>query len=101
VVHFDEKQTNQPFLFRTGDTFLAMMENTALHHVPVGTVFQLDGVLPCFFHCVHAFLDTELPESLYNKRTHYLPLHCPDLTPLDFSRGLKKTLFTMKRAKYE
>jgi hypothetical protein len=41
----------------TGDTFLAMMENTALHHVPVRTVFQLDSIPPHFSHCVCAFLD--------------------------------------------
>jgi hypothetical protein len=41
VVRFDEKIISL-FYFEepvvTGDTFLAMMENTALHHVPVVTV---------------------------------------------------------------
>jgi len=41
----------------TGDTSLAMMENTALRHVPVGTVFQLDGAPPHFCHRFVAFLD--------------------------------------------
>jgi hypothetical protein len=42
VVHFDEKVIG-PFFFEesaaTGDLFLAMTENTALCHVPMGTVF--------------------------------------------------------------
>jgi hypothetical protein len=35
------------------------LENTALFHVHVGTVFQLDGTTPHFFRHVHAFLDRE------------------------------------------
>jgi hypothetical protein len=31
-----------------GDTFSAMMKNNALHHVPVGIVFQLNGAPPHF-----------------------------------------------------
>jgi len=38
------------------------MENTALLHVPVGTVFQLDGAPPHFFCHVCAFLDREFPD---------------------------------------
>jgi len=45
-----------------GDNFLAMMGNTALCYVPVGTVFLLDGAPPHFSHHVHAFLDREFPE---------------------------------------
>jgi hypothetical protein len=61
---FIEKESNQSFLFFeepmvTGDIFLAVMENTALHHV-LGTVFQLDLAPPHFSHCVHVFLDREL-----------------------------------------
>jgi hypothetical protein len=44
------------------DTFLAMMENTALCYVPVGTVFQLHFAPRYFFHCVRAFLDREFPD---------------------------------------
>jgi len=33
----------------TSDTFLAMMENTALCHVPLGTVFQSDSAPPVVF----------------------------------------------------
>jgi hypothetical protein len=33
----------------TGNTFMAMMENTALRHVPMGTIFQLDDI------SLHAF----------------------------------------------
>jgi hypothetical protein len=43
----------------TGDTFLAVMENTALRYAPVGTVFQLGGTSPHFSHRVRAFLDRE------------------------------------------
>jgi hypothetical protein len=45
VVHFDENQVTGPFFLEeptvAGDTFLAMMDNTALHHVHMETVFQL------------------------------------------------------------
>jgi hypothetical protein len=44
-----------------GDIMLPMMENTALCHVFVRTVFQLDGAPPHFSHCVCAFLDREFP----------------------------------------
>jgi len=37
------------------------MQNTALHHVPMGTVFQLHGAHH-FSHSVHAFLDREIPD---------------------------------------
>jgi hypothetical protein len=40
-----------------GDIFLSMVENNALYHVPVGTVFQLDGAPPHISHHFHAFLD--------------------------------------------
>jgi hypothetical protein len=40
----------------------AMMEDTALHHVPVGIVFQLDGTPPHISHCVLAILDREFPD---------------------------------------
>jgi hypothetical protein len=45
----------------TGNTFPAMMENTALRRVPVGTVFQSDGAPPHFFRRVRAFPDREFP----------------------------------------
>jgi len=55
-----------PFYFEKpmviGDTFLAMMENNALHYVPVGTGFQLDGAQPHFSHHVCAFLDNKYPD---------------------------------------
>jgi hypothetical protein len=65
-----------PFCFEKpavfGDTFLATMENTALYHIPVGTVFHLDGAQ--FFCPVYAFLD----------RTHFLASNFLDLTAPDF-----------------
>jgi hypothetical protein len=45
----------------TGDSFLAMMENTALCPVPVITVFQLDGAPPHFSCCVCVFLGRNFP----------------------------------------
>jgi hypothetical protein len=41
MVHFDGKQSYWSFCFlkKTGNTSLAIMENTALCHVSVGTVF--------------------------------------------------------------
>jgi hypothetical protein len=43
-----------PFFFEvsvvTDDTYLAMLDNTALHHVTMGTVFQLGGAPP-YFSC--------------------------------------------------
>jgi hypothetical protein len=45
----------------TGDTFLTVMENTALRHDPVGTVLQSDGAPPHFSRHFRAFLDREFP----------------------------------------
>jgi len=41
----------------TGDTFLAVMDNTPLRHVSVGTVFQSDGASPHFSRRVRVFVD--------------------------------------------
>jgi hypothetical protein len=64
-VPFDEKIIG-PFFTEepaeTGDSFLVIMDKTALYHVPVGTSFQSDGA-PLHF-----------PSS-------------PDLNPLDFFFG--------------
>jgi hypothetical protein len=62
VMHFDgKKNVIDPFFSEdatvTGAIFLAMMENTTLPHVPVGTVFQSDGAPPNFSHCVCALMD--------------------------------------------
>jgi len=42
-----ENKVTRTFLLEelavTGDTFLALMENTVLRHVPVGTVLLLGG----------------------------------------------------------
>jgi hypothetical protein len=58
-----KKKVTGPFSFEeptvTGDTFLAMMESSTLHHIPVGTIFQFDGAPPHFSHRVCAFLDRE------------------------------------------
>jgi len=69
----------------TGDTFLAVMENTALCHVPVKTVCQLNGVSANFSCCVCAFLDGEFPDSWIGTGGP-IPWHpgSPDLNSLDF-----------------
>jgi hypothetical protein len=72
----------------TGDTFLAVMENTALRHVPVGTVLQSDGA-PCHFsRHVRAFLDREFPDHWVEREASIpcLP-RSPGLIPLEFSSG--------------
>jgi hypothetical protein len=66
-LHSDERQSYWSFLFFeeptvTCDTFLDMMENTTFYHVPMRTVFQLDGTPPHIFQWFHAFLDKEFPD---------------------------------------
>jgi len=56
----------------TGETFLAVMENTAFHHVPMRTIFQLDGAPPHFTCHVHAFLDREFPDQWIRRGGHVL-----------------------------
>jgi hypothetical protein len=52
----------------TDDTFLAMMENTVLHHVLMGSVSQLDGTLPHLSSHIRAFLDRKFPDLGYEER---------------------------------
>jgi hypothetical protein len=63
-MHFYEK-VNSIFFFEepvvTGDTSDYDRKH-CLDHVPVGTVFQLDGAPPHFSHCVCAFLDREFSD---------------------------------------
>jgi hypothetical protein len=49
-----------------------MLEETALCHVPVGTVFQLDGAPPRFVCRVGFFLDREFPELWMGKVVPFL-----------------------------
>jgi hypothetical protein len=46
----------------SGDKCLAVMENTAMRHVPVGTVFHLDGAPPRFPCCVRVLMDRGFPD---------------------------------------
>jgi hypothetical protein len=86
VVCFDEKRY-WSFFFQEptiiGDIFLVIMENTALCHVPVERVFELDGTLPHFCCCVHAFLGSVLITGWGKGGPISWPPHSPDLTPLD------------------
>jgi hypothetical protein len=79
----------------TGDTFPAMVENSGLHHMIVGTVFHLclDGVPLHFSHRVCAFLDREFPDH-WTGRVGPIPwpFHSPHLTPLDFFWGFLKDI---------
>jgi hypothetical protein len=61
------------------------VDNTALPHVPVGTVFLLDGVPPHFFRRVPAFLDREFPDGWIERGVAipWIP-RSPDFTSLDF-----------------
>jgi len=68
----------------TGDNFLALMENNALHHAAVGTAFQSDGALPHFSH-VHAFLDRQFLIIGQEEGNPFPgPLLLQNLPPLDF-----------------
>jgi hypothetical protein len=58
----------------TGDTFLAMMESTALCHVPVGTIFQSDGAPPHLSCPARLFLDGVSWPLNRKGRTHFLDL---------------------------
>lgn len=78
-----KQNTDSTFLFeeprvRAGK-LLAMMEATALHHIPEGSVFQLHDVLTHFLHNICAFLDREFQRSAIP-----LPPLSSDLTPLQF-----------------
>jgi hypothetical protein len=68
----------------TGDTFLVMMNTTTLCYVPVGTIFQLDGIPSHFSHYVLAFIDREFPYHWIGRQGPFSgPTHSPYLTPLD------------------
>jgi len=45
-----------------GDNFLAMIENSNLHHVSARTLFQSGGAPPHFSCCVHSFPDRKSPD---------------------------------------
>jgi len=68
----------------TDDTFLAMMEITALHHITVGTVLQLDGAPSHFSNCVCAFLGKEFPDHWIGGGGGPIPWH-PSLSRFDYS----------------
>jgi hypothetical protein len=76
-----------------------MMDNIALRHVPMGTVFQLHVAPTCYSRRVSVFLDREFPNRWVLRGGGIpRPLLSPDLTPLDFFllRACKKTLFIVK-----
>jgi len=87
-VHIDESKVINPFFFEepmvTGHTFLGMM-NTALRHVHVGTIFQLDSAPPNFSSHVCALLNRGFSNHWTERRgggNPWPPLS-PDLTSLD------------------
>jgi hypothetical protein len=72
-VCFDEKQIYRFFTFFeeptvAGDTCLAMMENIAVRHNPVGTVRQLDDPLYHFSSSIRAFLAKEFHDRWMGRR---------------------------------
>jgi hypothetical protein len=70
----------------TGKKFLATMEETALHHIPARTVFQLGGAPSHFSHGIHTFLGREFPDHWKGNGSPIPWLLCSlHLTFLDFS----------------
>jgi hypothetical protein len=68
----------------TGDTVLAMMENNALRHATVGTVFQLYGATPLFSRQFRTFLDRNFPHHWIGRGGPIpWPPRSPDFTRLD------------------
>jgi hypothetical protein len=88
----------------TNDTFLALMENIVLLHVPVGTIFSLNGAPLLSSHCVHTFQDREFPDHWIGRGRPIPWSSCsPDLTPLVsfFCGFLKSVVLSWKSAKCE
>jgi hypothetical protein len=86
---FMKNKAISPFSFEeamvTSDTFMTMIEYTALCYVHVGTVLQLDGALPPISHHIHAFLDRKIPDHGIGRGGPVLiSPHSPDMTPLNF-----------------
>jgi hypothetical protein len=66
-------------------TLLAVMDNTALAQVPMGTVFQLRCAPPHFSRRVCTFLDRgRFLICGWERGAHSCPPHSPGMTPLDF-----------------
>jgi CRISPR/Cas system-associated exonuclease Cas4 (RecB family) len=65
-----KNKVNRSFFFEettvTSDTFLAMMGDTPLLTVPVGTVFKLDGTLLHFSNHIRAFFLTGTHTEIVN-----------------------------------
>jgi hypothetical protein len=86
-----ENKVTRTFLLEelavTGDTFLALMENTVLRHVPVGTLFQSG-----FFRRVCASLSRGSPDRCTGRgELISIPPLSPDLTsPASFFWGFVK-----------
>jgi hypothetical protein len=97
-----KKKVAGPFFFKepavTGDTLLAMMDNTA--SVPVGTFFQLHSAPPHFSRRPYTFLDRGFPGRWIGRRGP-IPwqTHSPNLIIFTGGGGLLKTSFVVKRHK--
>lgn len=84
------KNINSPFYLEehlvAGNKFLVIIEETALRHIPAGTVFKLGGAPSHFSHCVHAFLSTEFPDHWKGRRSQ-IPwlLSSPHVILLNFT----------------
>jgi hypothetical protein len=94
-----------PFFFMestvTGHSYLDMLENFAVPHIPPGFIFQQDGALPHFHRDVTTFLDETFPGRWVGRGGPTTwPPRSPDLTPLAFLHGgLLRTLCTAEKFK--
>jgi hypothetical protein len=83
------KNVISPFLFEEsmviGEKIPPMMEDTALLHIPAGTVFQLYSAPSHFSSHVRAFLDREFSDPWIEKEgPSSLAPSFSDITHLDF-----------------
>ena len=69
----------------SGNTYLDMLELYDIPQLPDRTIFQQDGIPPCFANDVHIFLDNHFPagRTFYHKFSQMTDLHlifsCGDL----------------------
>jgi hypothetical protein len=80
----------------TGHSYLDMLENFVIPHIPPGFIFQQDGAPSHFHRDATTFLDETFPGRCVRRGAPTAwPPRSPGLTPLDFLRGgLLRTVCT-------